>query len=96
MEWRIVDVGSLSAHDEQAWRSLRARAVEPNPFCEPDFLVPSAHHFEGFARTKLVIVHDGPVMRAVLPVVSTRRRRKPRPGRRGGARCGAEPGGVSR
>lgn len=43
MQCRAVPMGQLSASDENAWGDLASRAVEPNPFMEPDCLVPYGH-----------------------------------------------------
>lgn len=42
MQFRTVAVGELSASDERAWEELASRAAEPNPFMEPNCLVPYA------------------------------------------------------
>jgi CelD/BcsL family acetyltransferase involved in cellulose biosynthesis len=44
MSGRIIQVSRLSPEDERAWRELAERAVEPNPFYEPDCLVPASKH----------------------------------------------------
>lgn len=59
------------------WRELAIRAVEPNPYLEPDFLVPSAQHFEGYADTTLVVAYEGDTFRGVLPIVRMERARIP-------------------
>jgi len=69
METRLVSLRDLSAADEQAWRGLAERAVEPNPYFEPDFLRPACRHFEGYGQTRLVIAQEGPEFRAVLPII---------------------------
>ena len=44
---------------------------------EPDFLVPSAQHFEGYADTTLVVAYEGDTFRGVLPIVRMERARIP-------------------
>lgn len=44
MSCRILEVCKVSAEDERAWRDLAVRAAEPNPFYEPDCLIPAANH----------------------------------------------------
>ena len=77
METRLVKVSDLSASDEQAWRMLGARVIEPNPFFEPDFVLLACRHFEGFAKTRLVIVEDDGEFRAVLPLAAVEHPRIP-------------------
>jgi CelD/BcsL family acetyltransferase involved in cellulose biosynthesis len=43
----IVPVRALSAADISEWRELGTRAIEPNPFHEPDFVLPVARHLGG-------------------------------------------------
>jgi hypothetical protein len=38
----LLPLADLTARDVAAWRDLAARAVEPNPFFEPDFVLPPA------------------------------------------------------
>ena len=44
MSWRILQVSEVAGTDESAWRDLADRAVEPNPFYEPDCLIPASKH----------------------------------------------------
>jgi CelD/BcsL family acetyltransferase involved in cellulose biosynthesis len=44
MSSRVLQVCEVSANDERAWRDLAERAAEPNPFYEPDCLIPAAKH----------------------------------------------------
>jgi len=77
MDSRIVDIGSLSPAEEQGWRDLAGRAVQPNPSFEPDFLLPSSRHFHGYARTRLVLAQEGDEVRGVVPIVTVERRKIP-------------------
>jgi CelD/BcsL family acetyltransferase involved in cellulose biosynthesis len=77
MDTRLVRVTDISTRDEQAWRELATRALEPNPFAEPDFLVPCARHFPSYADTTLVVAEEGGAFRAVVPVVSFEKPRVP-------------------
>jgi hypothetical protein len=77
METRLVKVKDVSPRDEQAWRELATRALEPNPFFEPDFLLLCAKHFEGYADTTLVFAHEHDTLRGVLPIVRFDRPRIP-------------------
>ncbi|HEY5025187.1 MAG TPA: GNAT family N-acetyltransferase [Acidimicrobiales bacterium] len=70
MKTRLVRVKDISQDDEDAWRRLGERALEPNPFAEPDFFILSARHFESYADAKLVIAHEGTEFLGVLPIAS--------------------------
>src|ERR1700720_3118316 len=69
METRLVRVKDLSDSDEQAWRRLADRAAEPNPFFEPDFLIPSCRHVEASEEATLVIAQEKTEFRGVLPIL---------------------------
>ena len=65
---RILDVAHLSPSDEEAWRDLAQRAVEPNPFYEPDCLIPAARYQSFGAEIQLVVAEDGGRFYGVLPI----------------------------
>ena len=77
MKARVVRVAELSARDELAWRELADRALEPNPFYEPDFLRLNARHFDRYGDTALVIACQGDTFKALLPIVGAERPRIP-------------------
>src|SRR6202166_3648873 len=77
MDTRLVKVKDISTHDERAWRELATRALEPNPFVEPGFLMPCVTHFEGYANTTLVVAQEGDTFRGVFPIVTFARPRFP-------------------
>jgi CelD/BcsL family acetyltransferase involved in cellulose biosynthesis len=54
----IVGLDSAAAH-EQAWRDLSARALEPNVFAEPAFVVSALRHFAKADRLRLLFVWQG-------------------------------------
>jgi CelD/BcsL family acetyltransferase involved in cellulose biosynthesis len=89
---RVVRIRDISPDDEASWRRLAERAVEPNPFAEPDFFVLAVRHFEGFADASLVIVEDGPDFVAALPIAACTRPRLPP---RRVASTGADPKQIS-
>jgi CelD/BcsL family acetyltransferase involved in cellulose biosynthesis len=66
---------TLTAEDFRAWRDLAARALEPNPFFEPAFLLPAWRHIEGGA-VALLVVRDGERWLACLPVKRAAKFRK--------------------
>ena len=66
---RLIALSSISDADEQAWRELASRAIEPNPYFEPDCLLPAARYLEGGAEILLAVAEsaDGR-FHACLPV----------------------------
>src|SRR5580700_5820161 len=70
MDTRLVKVKGISTEDERRWRELASRAIEPNPFFEPDFVALSAQHFEGYGDTTLVVAQEGDTFTGVLPIVT--------------------------
>ena len=70
---RSVPVAELTARDVDAWRELAARAIEPNPFFEPDLLVPAADRFRG---VRLALVEAGGELIGALPLARTGRWRR--------------------
>ncbi|MFZ0666130.1 MAG: GNAT family N-acetyltransferase [Acidimicrobiales bacterium] len=73
MQGRIVNVRSVSDADESAWRDLGQRAVEPNPFYEPDCLIPAAEHQAFGSEIDLVVAEDGDRFYGVLPIRRVKR-----------------------
>jgi Acetyltransferase (GNAT) domain len=72
-------VGEITAVDELAWRELASRAVEPNPFCEPDCLIPAAKHQVYGAEINLVVAERDGRFFACLPVRAVKRWKFPYP-----------------
>jgi CelD/BcsL family acetyltransferase involved in cellulose biosynthesis len=66
----IHPLDGLSDAQIGAWRALAANAVEPNPFFEPEFLLPAARRLAG--ETGLLTVDDGDGWAACMPVVRVR------------------------
>jgi CelD/BcsL family acetyltransferase involved in cellulose biosynthesis len=62
---RIEDVRELELG---RWRELAARALEPNPYFEPDFVLPAARRLGEDAAALLVVTDDGGDWLACLPV----------------------------
>jgi hypothetical protein len=52
-----------------AWRDLAERAAEPNPFAEPEIVLPALRHLAGRSRAGILTVRDGSRLRALLPVL---------------------------
>jgi CelD/BcsL family acetyltransferase involved in cellulose biosynthesis len=58
------------------WRDLAGTAVEPNPFCHPDFALPAAWGLDDGAAASLLHVSDGDDLVFALPVARRRRHRR--------------------
>lgn len=78
MSSHLTPIADLSELDLGRWRELAARALEPNPFFEPDFVLPAAQRLDAVAVGLLVVTGPGGDWLACLPVTSvTRWRRLP-------------------
>jgi CelD/BcsL family acetyltransferase involved in cellulose biosynthesis len=53
----VIPLRELSAGDLAAWRELADRAAEPNPFFEPEFVLPAARHL-GESGIGLLVAKD--------------------------------------
>ena len=69
---RLIALDSLTPSDRLAWERLAAEATEPNPFFEPEFVLPAAAAL-GATEVRL-LVDDGPdgSWRGCMPVAPTR------------------------
>jgi CelD/BcsL family acetyltransferase involved in cellulose biosynthesis len=56
---RIQPIDDLTDAQIAAWRVLAAKAAEPNPFFEPDCVLPAARHLP--ARDAALLVVEGPL-----------------------------------
>jgi CelD/BcsL family acetyltransferase involved in cellulose biosynthesis len=65
----IVRIADLGEADVQRWRELGTASVEPNPFVEPDFVLPSMRAW-GVQGVGLLRVMDRADWLAAIPVVS--------------------------
>lgn len=63
----LVPISALAPSDLAAWRDLASRAITPNPFYEPEFVLPAARAFAA-ADVQLIRVTDGERWLAALPV----------------------------
>jgi CelD/BcsL family acetyltransferase involved in cellulose biosynthesis len=68
MHARVVSLAQIEPADERAWRRLAARAIEPNPFYEPDFLLPACCRLRHGRHAGLMAVEEAGRFHAVLPV----------------------------
>lgn len=64
---RLAAVSTLGPDDVSRWRDLAEHAAEPNVFYGPDFLVPTAAHFDRDRTLRLVIVESDGTWLALMP-----------------------------
>lgn len=76
---RIIPIRDISASDEGAWRDLAGRAVEPNPFYEPDCVIPAARHQAFGAEINLAVAEREGRFFGCVPIRSIRRWKFPYP-----------------
>jgi CelD/BcsL family acetyltransferase involved in cellulose biosynthesis len=67
---RALPLRELSPSDEEAWRDLAARSMEPNPFYEADFLLPASRYLKNGKGVMLLVAEERDAGRfhACLPV----------------------------
>lgn len=75
MAARIVPLDEVDVALAERWRVLGARAVEPNPFAEPDFVLPAGRWLGDPAPLGVLVVEQGADVRLALPVRRVRRYR---------------------
>lgn len=62
-----LSLDALTPTDLGRWRNLAGRAAEPNPFFEPEFVLPAASHL-GEPDTALLVVREGDDWLGCVPV----------------------------
>jgi CelD/BcsL family acetyltransferase involved in cellulose biosynthesis len=68
-----LNTGTLSAQDVGRWTELARNTATPNPFYEPDFMLPALEHF-GDTELELLVAMDGAgIWVGLMPVVRRRR-----------------------
>jgi CelD/BcsL family acetyltransferase involved in cellulose biosynthesis len=68
----ILALDDLSPQDIERWRELAAEAAEPNPFFEPEYVLPAAELIGG-RRLALLVVQAADDWSACLPIHRPRR-----------------------
>jgi CelD/BcsL family acetyltransferase involved in cellulose biosynthesis len=68
MRFRLIPLRGISADDERAWLALARRAAEPNPFFEPDCLIPIAQHDPRGDRVHLAVAEEDGRFFAAMPI----------------------------
>ncbi len=64
----LLPLSSLKQSDVGRWRELAARALEPNPFFEPDYLLALARGLGELEEVALAVVADRGAWLACMPV----------------------------
>ena len=67
MQSETLELVNLSDRDIEAWRDLADRAIEPNPFFEPDYVLPLAHGLDRIGAVRLAIARDPSGWQFCLP-----------------------------
>lgn len=70
----LLPVKELASRDIAAWRELAAQAAEPNPFFEPECVLPAARHLGELDVGLLVVTGGGGEWLACVPVIAHLRR----------------------
>ena len=73
MKVSVLPILGLSEDDLARWRALAVNAADPNPFFEPEFLVPAAEFVRGAPDRLTVVERDGTWLGA-LPLATRRLR----------------------
>ncbi len=74
MRARIVALDTVGTLDLQRWRELAQRAIEPNAFLDPRFLVPDGVPQNDMRQKRFLFVEDGDRLLAVMGFEETTRR----------------------
>lgn len=72
MRAELIAATTLADADAGRWRQLAARALEPNPFFEPEYVLPLHRGLDG-GDPQLLVVRDGDAWAACLPVELAKR-----------------------
>ncbi|HWC34895.1 MAG TPA: GNAT family N-acetyltransferase [Mycobacteriales bacterium] len=70
MQARVIPLADLSLADESKWAALAERAAEPNPYLEPDCVLPAWRHLPEASDLRLVVAEHADQFLACLPIGS--------------------------
>lgn len=73
MTFELLALDDLDAALIASWAVLAARAAEPNPFFEPEFLLPALANLDPGGEVRLLVMRDGAHLTFLSPVVRQRR-----------------------
>ncbi len=79
MRGRLVSLNELSKRDLEAWSELAGRALEPNPFFEPGYVLPLARGLGQQGAVRLAVAEDRDGWQGCLPIATGRWHRIPLP-----------------
>lgn len=68
MRTEAIELLGISERNLAMWRELAARAIEPNPFYEPEYVLPLARGLGQEAEVRLIVAGAGDGWSACLPV----------------------------
>lgn len=68
LRYRLVSLRDLGGAEIERWRQLAAVAIEPNPFFEPDYLLPLAGALADLDEVSLALVTEEDSWLACMPV----------------------------
>ncbi len=68
MRAELLDLEALSGLDLDRWHELAGRATAPNPFFEPEYVLPLARGLGMLSHVKLVVVQDHAGWHACVPI----------------------------
>jgi len=69
MRGRLISPNELTPADVAGWSKCAARSLEPNPFLEPNWLLPALKYLDEAPATKLVLAESGNGIQAVVPIM---------------------------
>src|SRR5689334_18421806 len=68
MDVRHIPIADISEADLSRWHRLAATAIEPNPFFEPEYLLPQTRALDAMGDVALAVVTEGDAWTACMPV----------------------------
>ncbi len=68
MRTKLIPLSALQARDLGRWHELAEVALEPNPFFEPDYVLPLARGLDEVDEVALAVVAEGQAWVACMPV----------------------------
>ena len=69
MRGRVVAPSELTRSDLAGWSDCAAHVLEPNPFLEPNWLLPALTYLDESPQTKLVLAESGGSVQACVPIM---------------------------
>lgn len=73
---RLASLADLTPGDVDAWKSLAEHSIEPNPFFEPEFLIPALRYLDPEHKARVLVIAEDADMLLCLPVVPAGRWRR--------------------